>query len=506
MEKSLWIEKSKPKEYEKLDKDIKIDNLIIGGGIAGLTTACLLRQERLEVALVEADRIGYGTSGRNTGKITCQHGLIYSEIEKQCGLEGAKIYYEKNKEAIDFIENISEENNISCDFKRKSAFIFTEKEKYIKALKEEFKSYTEMGIPCTYHQTLDLPLNIKAAIEIPNEGQFNPKMYLDGLGDLFARNGGKIYEHTPIEDIWKEKNIALTRDGCRISYNNLIICSHMPFYDGMNLYFARLKAERSYLVAGKYEKAFPEGMYINVEEPGRTLRLYENNGEKLLLVGGEKHKVGQGDENKDYYDILKAYASDNFGIEDFKYKWSAEDYITPDHIPYVGLLNKNHKNIFVATGFGKWGMTSGVAGAIIIRNLITSKKEGYEELFCPHRPGRLMSFDIVKDNVNLATQYIKGKLEKGSNCISLNPGQSQIVHIEGERYGAYCDENNEVHIVDITCPHLGCELKFNHLEKTWDCPCHGSRYNYDGGVLEGPTTMGLKRYGEGKNRVNPHLK
>lgn len=506
MNESLWIEGTKSKRYDKLNEHIEIDCTIIGAGIAGITTAYLLLKKGVKVAVVDADAIGGGCSGRNTGKVSSQHNIVYSKIKKSHGIEYAKKYYEANNEALNLMESIISENNIQCDFKRNNSYVFTENEEYVSDIREEYKVCKEIGITCEYEESLNIPFNVKASIKFKNQGEFNPKKYIDALGELIIDNGGLIYEYTPIIDFINEGKVKLkASNGCIIDTKRAVVCSHIPWYDGMGLYFARLRPERSYLVAGIYNGDDINGMYINVEDPRRTFRIYNGNGDRLLLFGGENHKVGQGDETKDYYKILKDDAQNKFNIKEFKYEWSAQDYLVPDSIPYIGYINIYDNNVFVATGFSKWGMTNGTVAGIILSDLLTDNETPYKEVFSPERSKSFFSIDVLKENINVASEYIKGKLESVDKELPTVYGEGKIVKINNKRYGAFLDDNGEMFIIDITCTHLGCELNFNSIEKTWDCPCHGSRFSYKGEVLEGPATKPLYLYNKGKNEINSHI-
>lgn len=503
---SYWILSSQGKEYSKLNKDIKTECLIVGGGIAGVTSAYLLSKKGIKVTLVDANKIGEGCTGRNTGKITSQHNIIYSKIKKEYDLERAKSYYEANNEALNLMEKIINENKIDCNFERLPAFIFTESEDYIKDIEEEYNVCKEIGIDCEYHESLDLPLDIKCAMSFNNQAQFNPKKYIDALAELVIKQGGEIYENTVIEDVDRRKmNKITSRDGNVIYAANLIICSHHPFYDGMSFYFARLKAERSYLVALDYKKEFPKGMYINVESPSRSLRKYEGDGKSLLLVGGEKHRVGKGEEDVDYYEVLESFAKEKFQDVEVKYRWSAQDWVTTDKIPYIGYINKEFDNIYVSTGFSKWGMTNGTVAGMLITDLITEESDKFKDTFTPSRVKSFLSKQFLKQNVTVAVEYVGGMLRHGDKELEFENGEVRIVRIKGVDYGAYKDDKGKLFIVNIKCTHLGCELKWNSCEKSWDCPCHGSRFDYIGNVLEGPAVNPLKSYGEGPNKVEPKI-
>lgn len=505
MNESLWILSSKGMDYEKLNENIQCNIVIVGGGIVGVTLAYLLNKKGIEVTLVDADKIGEGCSGRNTGKITVQHNIIYSKLKEKQGEDIAKFYYEENNKALLLIENIIKENKIKCDFKKVNSYLFTENDEVVDLLRTEKEVCEDLGIKCDYIEELNLPLKIKAALCFKNQAQFNPKKFIDSLGKIISDNGVKIYENTPLIDMDKGKVCKIkTKEGFIIEAKSVIIASHSPWYDDMGLYFAKQKAERSYVVAGEYNGDFHEGIYINVEEPRKSFALYEHNKEKLLISCGENHKVGQGRDYSRHFEELEKMTTKHFGEINFKYRWSAQDYVTPDNIPYIGYLSIDSNNIYIATGFSKWGITNGVVAANIITNMITNNFSGKEEILSPFRKG-IINFSFFKENINIILEYIKGKIKLGDKEFPKEAGEGKIVVIDGSKYGAYIDFNNKIYLVDVTCTHLGCELLFNNDEKTWDCPCHGSRFNYDGTVLEGPATNPLRSYGEGANDINPHI-
>lgn len=506
MNESYWILSSNSKKYESLSEDINTDCLIIGGGIVGITSAYLLAKNGIKVVLVDSDKIGFGSSGRNTGKITTQHDIIYSKLNKKYGIESASSYYEINNKALDLIESIIKENNIECGLERLPSYLFTGDVSYIDQLKEEYDVCKKIGIDCNYHDTINIPLPVKGALSFNNQAQFNPKKYIDGLAKVCESLGVKIYENTEIIDLEKENTInAKTNSSNYINANKVILASHFPWYDGMNFYFAKEKGDKSYLIGAKTKKSFENGIFINIEDPSITFRNYKGDDKDLLIIGGKDHKVGQSKKEDIYKDIEK-FAKDKFEIDEAIYKWSAQDYMSFDYLPYVGHINKKENRIFVATGFSKWGMTNGCASAIIISELILNNSSKYENLFNPSRISAYLTKDFLKENFNVGINYISGKLNLGSDYMPTQKGEGKIVNIEGKRYGAYRHYNGELYIVDITCTHLGCELKFNNTDKTWDCPCHASRFDFEGNVLNNPAISPLNRYNEGKNKINPKLK
>lgn len=507
MNKSLWTHTARGKEHDKLNGNIKTEILIVGGGIAGLTTAYLLAKKGLIVTLVEADYIGYGASGRNTGKVNPQHNIIYSKIYKKYGKDKAREYFDANNKAIDLIENIITEYNIKCDYEKMPSYLYTENDEKADELLQEFNTCKELGIECEYSMEIPLPIEVKGAIKFNYGGQFHPKKYVDGLRDAIDSLGVHIYERTPVKNVdFIDKHIEVTTiDQHKIETKKLIICSHFPFFDGLSFYFARLRPDRSHIVAGEYSGDFPKGTFINVEDPRRSLRIYEDGEKRYLLIGGENHRVGVGGPDTNHYERLKNYGKEKFGIEKYRYNWSAQDYITSDKIPYIGYLNSVRDNVYVATGFAKWGMTNGTVAAMIISELISDDKSVFEDTFSPSRHEGYTNKEFIKNNIEMASEFVKSKFQKSSAEMP-KPGEGKVVTLNNKKYGAYRDQMGKLYIVDITCTHVGCELKWNITEKTWDCPCHGSRFSVLGSVLEGPATVPLNKYGcDEDNTINPNL-
>jgi glycine/D-amino acid oxidase-like deaminating enzyme/nitrite reductase/ring-hydroxylating ferredoxin subunit len=490
-----WRESVELPSFSKLTDDIKVDVAIVGGGISGITTAYLLSKEGLKVALLEADRLLNGTTGHTTAKITAQHDLIYDEFINHLGEEKARLYYEACNEALQFIKSTVHEHRIDCDLTEEDAYIYTNSSQYMNKLINEFKAYEKLGINGAFVESIPLPLTIKAAIVMKNQAQFHPLKYLTKLVGFITQAGGAIYEHTPVVDIEKGSQLTVvTRDGHKITCENVIACSHFPFYDG-GFYFSRMYAERSYVLGVKTEKDYPGGMYLSAEDPKRSLRYTTMNGEKLILVGGENHKTGQGSPTIQYYEALQSFAEEVFGVKEIPYRWSAQDLTTLDKVPYIGQMTANTPNIFVATGYRKWGMTNGTAAALLLTDLIMKRDNRYSELYTP---SRFYADPIVKKfistNADVAKHLIEGKLEFAiRKPEDLFKDEGAVVNVNGKRAGAYKDEEGKLHIVDTTCTHMGCELEWNSGDRTWDCPCHGSRFSIDGDVVEGPAKKPLKK-------------
>lgn len=494
---SYWIASSSTPNYPKLEENISVDVAIIGGGITGITSGYLLTKEGLRVAIVDADRILKGTTGHTTAKITSQHDLMYDKMIQQIGVEKSKQYAESNEKAIQVISKIIEEKNIDCDFSLQNAYIYTQSDVYIEDIKNEVKAALDLGIDAFYTDTLPLPFPIKGAIGFKNQAQFHPLKFLSSLVEDITQGGSSIFENTKavdIEELEDHQYSVLMENGNNITASKVIIATHYPFSNIKGLYFSRIYQERSYIVALKAKSKFPEGMYINAEEPGRSLRSQPFGDSELILVGGEGHKTGYGKDMDSHYKNLIDFANKTFDVEEILYRWSAQDCMTMDNIPFIGSISPKHPNVFVATGFKKWGMTSSTVSAMVLRDLIVKGESPWAEVYDPSRfinTGSIWTF--IKENLGVAVSFITGKLFSGSLDSHLEKGEGKIIDVDGQKVGAYKDEHGKLYFVNTTCTHLGCEVQWNNAEQTWDCPCHGSRFSPIGDVIEGPAFEPLER-------------
>lgn len=492
-----WRKSTKLPSFPKLQKDVRVDVAVVGGGITGLTSAYLLAKSGAKVAVVEAGSILNGTTGHTTAKITSQHSLIYDELISHFGEENAGLYYQANDDALQFIKSLVREKKIDCDLTEEDAYIYTNSNQEMDKLLKEFKAYEKLGVTGgEYVSSLPIPVEAMAAVVMRNQAQFHPLKFLRYLVDAFTEMGGQIYENTTAVDI-EEGNepVVTTRDSYKVRCSQLIVSSHYPFYDAKGFYFSRMHVNRSYVLAVKTEKEFPGGMYINAETPTHSLRSTDWDGEQLVLFGGYSHKTGQETNTHQYYEALEGFAAKTFGIKEIPFRWSAQDPTTQDKLPFIGNYSASTERIFVATGYNKWGMTNGINAALLLTDLVLMKDNPYKDLFDPQRfnvDPQLKNF--VVHNVNVAKELVKGKLERPSlSPEDLGNDEGAVVTVNGKRAGAYRDVDGKLHIVDTTCTHLGCELKWNDGDRTWDCPCHASRFSSKGDVLEGPAEMPLEK-------------
>jgi glycine/D-amino acid oxidase-like deaminating enzyme/nitrite reductase/ring-hydroxylating ferredoxin subunit len=490
-----WRDTTKLPSFPKLTEDLRVDVAIVGGGISGITTAYLLSQQGVKVAILEAGKLLNGTTGHTTAKITAQHGLIYDEFISHLGEEKARLYYEANNDALNFIKRTASELHIDCDFILDDAYIYTNDDHYISKIENEAKAYGKLGINGGITSSTSIDLEMKKAIVMKDQGQYHPLKFLKVLVQAVTDSGGKIYENTTGTEVENGTNPTIvTREGHRITCNYVVSCSHFPFYD-KGFYFTRMYSERSYAIAARTKKKYPGGIYLNAETPTRSLRYTPFNGENLVIVGGENHKTGHGTDTMKHYEHLTEFGDELFGIEEVVNRWSTQDLTTLDKLPYIGYMTADTPNILVATGYRKWGMTNGIASGLLLSDLIVKQTSPYEDLYSPSRFYADPSVkNFIMQNADVAGHFVAGKLGMVDKKVEdLQNNEGAVVKVNGKRAGGYKDINGKLHVLDTTCTHMGCEVEWNNAERTWDCPCHGSRFSYEGHVVEGPAERPLKR-------------
>lgn len=485
---SFWMASTPDSDYPVLKEDLKTDVAIIGGGITGILCAYLLNKSGLKTAIVEADHILQGTTGHTTAKITSQHGLIYNKIKDSISLEIARQYADANESAVRMIEKTAKENKIECDFSEQSSYVYTLRDGYAEKIRDEADTASSLGIKAVYLEETPLPFKVKAAVRFDHQAQFHPGKFLRALAEKTNKSGGLIFEQSRVTDIERKGGYVLTtKQGKRITAEKVIIASHYPCYNKAGMYFSRLYTERSYVIAIKAKEAYPGGMYINAEEPARSLRSQVSEHGELIFVGGDHHKTGQGVDTVRHYQALADFADEFFTVEDIPYRWSAQDCMTMDGLPFAGHFTSDTPDLYVATGYGKWGMTNGMASAMILGDLIIKGESPWQDAYDPSRKTAAASAkSFISENLNVAGNLIKGKIQKLPEDVDVKPGEGKIIEAGGQRAGAYRDEHGALHIVNTTCTHMGCELNWNSAEKSWDCPCHGSRFSFRGDIIEGP--------------------
>lgn len=378
--RSFWLETCPITEFPELKKGLEVDVVILGGGIAGLTTAILLKEAGLTVAVIEADRIVKEVTAGTTAKISVAPNLVYNRLISNLGKSKAQEYANANIEAFNKIVDIIEKYDINCEFKYTPLYIYTESEDKTSMIKAEFKAVQELGIEASLVDEVPLPFNISLAIKYDNQAQFHPRKYLLALSNELASNGSYVFEQTPVITVKNgEKKEVLTEHGTIIA-DKVVITTHIPIYDP-DLLYKHLHQERSYVTGVYATEKFPNGMFIDFE-PLHTYRTTPTEKGELILVAGEHSPVNI-DDMDTYCNRLKDYAMQHLKVNSVEYCWSDKDSVTDDGLPMIGLTSQS--DIYVATGFGFWGMTNGTTAAMVISGMVLSKENKFTKLFNPLR-------------------------------------------------------------------------------------------------------------------------
>lgn len=429
---SLWSAASALRKFPKVKQNMHTDVLVIGGGMAGVLCAYYLTQAGVDTMLVEADRIGRGVTGDTTAKLTSQHGLIYQKLIRRFGMERAGLYYRANEEALGEYRKLC--TDMDCDWEEKPSYVYSLDNPRL--IERELDALGKLGIPAEYAEELPLPFPVAGAVCFDCQAQFHPLKFLHNIAEKLP-----IYEHTMVRRL--DGNWVVTDLGT-IRADRIIVATHFPFMNRHGSYFLKMYQHRSYVLALDHAPEL-NGMYVDESHKGLSFR----NAQGLLLLGGGGHRTGKTGGN---WEELRRFASACYPQAEERYHWAAQDCMTLDEVPYIGKYSRFTPHIYAATGFQKWGMSSSMVAARLLTDLILGKHSPYEDLFSPSRS-------------MLRTQLVVNAAEATKNLLTPTAPR---------------------------CPHLGCALKWNKAEHTWDCPCHGSRFEEDGELIQNPAMTDLK--------------
>ncbi|WP_353718395.1 FAD-dependent oxidoreductase [Dyadobacter sp. 676] len=472
------------------------DTLIVGAGITGLTTALLLQKAGHKCIVADAHSAGYGTTGGTTAHINTFADTTYAEVEKDFGQEQARQFAEAIAESVALISNMVETYRIGCDFEWKKGYVYSETDDETKQLDDLYQSAIRAGVAVEPAPDAPAPLPFRKAVVFDKQAQFHPLKYILALQEEFVKLGGVVTENTLIDKIDSDDECYTAHSKEReIKARSVVYATHIP-PGGINVLHFRNAPYRSYVVAATLKQdAYPDALIYDMQEPYHYFRTHTIDGQKYLIAGGHDHKTAHGDPEKAFADLI-AYTERCYPVDRIVAKWSAQYYVPADGLPYIGQLPGASGGIYTATGFNGNGIILGTVSAIVLSELILKGTSPYEKLFDPGRVKPVAGFtEFVKENADVAARFVGDRfgIEEISSFGEIAVGTGKIVEYDGRKLGVYKKEDGDVTVLDPVCSHAGCVVQWNDSEKSWDCPCHGARYNYHGEVLTGPARKPLER-------------
>ena len=476
--RSLWQKTSSiPDKYPPLHSDISCDVVVVGAGLTGVLTAWMLQEQGLDVVLLDSGVPGQGATAHTTAKITALHGFFYSNMISSHGIDAAKQYFFANQSAIERYSDLIKTKNISCDFQKVDCFLYARS--CSASVRNELSALKALGATPQLTTETQLPFAISAALKLENQAIFHPLKFLYALLPYL-----RVYENSTVKKITGNKVIT---DQAAVSAKHIVIATRYPFFLLPGLFFSRMHQERSYALSISNTPPM-DAMYIDAEKNGVTFRPWSEQ----VILSGFSHRTGH-TPIQNGYDALQLCAQRWYPGYQPTAQWSTEDCIPADHVPYIGSYEHGSVRVYVATGFQKWGMSSAMVAAKILADSICGRKNPFAPLFTPHRfPGAKALGTILHDGAissgNLAKQIF---FVPRTNLQHIQPGQGGIVQWKGCKAGVFHHEDGKYYFVSTRCPHMGCQLSWNATERSWDCPCHGSRFSYDGTRLDPPAKENL---------------
>jgi len=492
---SVWQESVD--EYlstNQIDSTKIYDVVIVGGGITGISTAYHLQKAGMNCLLLEAHELCFGTTGGTTAHINSLLDVPYSTIEKNFSKEKSRLVAESVKEAVNTIRDTVYKNNIDCDFKTTSATLFAQTDKQKDELDKISTATGDAGIKNDFINKISIPIKFLKAMQVDEQAKFNPVRYVYSLAKEFEKAGGVIFQQCRFVSADENENVSIETSNGKYSGRFLIYATHIP--PGVNLLHFRCVPTRSYAMAVILKnEEYPEDLLYDMYDPYNYYRSQKIDGRKYFIVGGYDHKTAH-EENQEYRFLkLESHIRKYFDVKEIAYKWSSQYYESPDGLPYIGQL-PGHDKIFVATGFGGNGMPYSTVAALLLTKMITNQDSPYKDLYDPNRLKPVAGFtNFVSHNVDVVKQFASKWFshEDLHELAELATDEGKIVNFKDEKIAIYKDKNGGIHALSPTCTHVGCEVKWNNAELTWDCPCHGARYSYDGRVMNGPATKNLTK-------------
>ncbi len=489
---SLWIDTTPETGYPSLQGDVRVDVAIVGGGMAGLLAATMLKESGRSVAVIEARKVAQGVSGNTTAKVTSQHHLCYASMLGAFGRDDALAYASANQAAIEGIRVLAERHGIDCDFTATDAYVYSHDEAEVETLKEEVEAARSLGLPAAFTAQVPLPFDVAGAAVFADQARFHPRSFLLGLAAALPGDGSHVFERTRVLDVNDGQPCTVETEWGTVTADDVIIASHYPLND-RGPYTLRLKPKRSLVLGVLPEAPLPAGLERSMlisTDPMHSLRTQKWRDREMLLVGGEPFKTGQAD-TVELFLNLERWTRERFGDLRVVYRWATQDNVTPDNVPFTGLLAPGAEHCFVTTGYRGWGMTNSYASAALLHDLILGRENPAAAIYDPNRL-KLQGLSQVVTEAADAVRHLVADRFRSVDAHSIPPGSGGVIK-EGIRpVAVYRDEDGNEHRMSAVCTHLGCVVGWNEAERSWDCPCHGSRFAPTGAVLQSPAIQRLE--------------
>ena len=493
---SLWQETVSDYSTQNQRPVNKIfDVVIVGGGITGITTGLLLQKQGKQCLIAEAHNICFGTTGGTTAHLNTFFDNTYDQIQSDFGEDNSQLVAKATKKSLVLFEKHIHDYAIDCNYETKDGYVFAQTEEQLDKLQKMYGASKQAGVEVNYSETIPVSVNYKKAIVYAGQAQLHPTRYVHALAKEFENAGGIILQNCLIDKFDEEDGMLhIESSQGTLNARNMVYATHIP--PGVNILHFRCAPYRSYAMAVTLKDGnYPEGLAYDMYDPYHYYRTQVVDGKSYLIVGGEDHKTAHIQNTEACFHHLESHVRKYFNVEAIVYKWSSQYFEPADGLAYIGHLPNNPENVFVATGFGGNGITYSHIAAITLTDLIIQGDSEFKRLFNPGRVKPVAGFtNFLKENVDVVKEFFKKRFSPSTltEVADLAHGEARLVKYEGESIALYKDDNGKLHAIDPVCPHAKCMVDWNSAEKSWDCPCHGSRFSYDGALLTGPARRGLE--------------
>lgn len=495
---SVWIEGVSKRTYPPLQSNMSVDVVIVGGGITGLTAAYLLKQAGKKVAVLEAAQIGSGVTSYTTAHVTEVLDVRFQDMITRFGLAKAKAVATSQRAAIEHIAAIVEREKINCDFSRVPGYLYAQDQKYLGELQKERQAVEIIGLKVSFLDRVPLPFSTVGAIRFDDQAQFHPLKFIHSLAESVHGDGSFVFEGAHVQEIDEKSPHQIKTNQGMVTAPVVILATHTPILKILSLQ-AKIASYRSYVVGFTPEEGkAPEGLFWDMEHPYHYIRNYRTADKTIVIVGGEDYRQGAIKDTTLPYKKLKKYVCDHFPGAALEYQWSAQLFNSYDGLPFIGLL-PGYEKVYGATGFSGNGITGGALSALILSDMVQGKENVWAPLYDPKRltvKGVWRKF--LQQQVYILKQVLRDRFMRKPKQVAdhLKPGEGALIALKGKAVAVYRDEQGNLTNLSPVCPHAGCTVQWNASEKTWDCPCHGSRFSATGQVKEGPAVRNLARLAE----------